>query len=61
MTSPLINNSAHIERETLRRVSLPKNKYNFPLHNHVEALTGEPSDRTVYDVGEEPKLVKQHD
>lgn len=32
-----------------------KNKYNVAMHMQTEELTGEPNDRTSYDVGEEPE------
>lgn len=32
-----------------------KYKYNFGMNDLVESLTGIPSDRTAYDVGEEPE------
>lgn len=33
----------------------PINKYNLSLLQETEELSGEPSDRTAYDVGEEPE------
>ena len=46
-----------IQTEAINKANLPKNKYNFPLHQHVEELTGISSDRTSYDVGTEQELL----
>jgi hypothetical protein len=42
-----------IMRHAINKSNRPINKYNFPLHQNTEALTGEQSDRTAYDVGSE--------
>ncbi len=52
----MINNQAEIQRNLIRKAALPKNKFNFPLHNHVESMADEVSDRTAADIGMEMEL-----
>lgn len=49
----MINRTKIIQEQEIARANLSKNKYNFPMLHNTEVLTGEPSDRTAYDVGTE--------
>lgn len=51
----------HIMNQAIARSNKPLNKYNTAMHMDTEALTGEPSDRTAYDVGTEMELKHKHD
>ena len=44
-----------IIRHAIQRSNKPLNKYNESMHQNTEAITGEPNDRTAYDVGNEPE------
>ncbi len=45
-----------IIRGAINRSNRPLNKYNESIHQNTEALSGEPNDRTAYDVGTEREL-----
>jgi hypothetical protein len=45
----------------IKKGGLDKYKYNFSVHNQVESITGEPSDRSPYDVGSEMESKINHD
>lgn len=51
-----MNNQLHIQNQAIKRSNRPLNKYNTSIHQNTEALTGEPNDRTAYDVGIEPEV-----
>jgi hypothetical protein len=55
MNSALINNSRSIIRKAIEKANRSNMKYNMAHSMHVEELTGEPNDRTPYDVGTEPE------
>jgi hypothetical protein len=42
--------------QAINRSNKPLNKYNTALHMDTEELSGEPNDRTGYDVGVEMEL-----
>ena len=50
-----------IQNKAVERSNRPLNKYNTAMHMDTEELTGEPSDRTAYDVGTEPVLKQEHE
>jgi hypothetical protein len=52
-----MNNSKTIIRQAVERSNRPANKYNTALHMSTEELSGEPNDRTAYDVGTEQELL----
>lgn len=51
-----MNNSKSIIRKALEKGADPMNKYNFPLHQHIEELTGQVSDREASDTGIEMEI-----
>lgn len=56
-----MNNSKRIQREAIAKSGLPKNKYNFSMHNDTEHLTGEPSDVQESDAGMEPEVLTNNE
>lgn len=56
-----MNNEKKIQREMIERANLPKNKFNFPLHQQMEQWVGEPSDRTAEDIGIEREFNNNHE
>lgn len=48
----MLNNARKIISSWIAKAN--KLKYNFSFNQMVENASGEPSDRTAYDVGEEP-------
>ena len=51
----MMNNSREIMRNALARANKALNKYNESMHHDVEVLTGEVSDRTCADAGNDPE------
>lgn len=49
---------AQIALKAILRSNKPLSKYNTAMHMSTEELTGEPSDRTAYDVGTEMEPLK---
>lgn len=49
--------SITIQKRAIERSNRPLNKYNTAMHMDTEELTGEPNDRTSYDVGTEQELL----
>jgi hypothetical protein len=50
-----MNNAKQIIRQAIERSNRPLNKYNTAMHMDTEEMTGQPNDRTAYDVGTEPE------
>lgn len=52
-----MNNALSIIRQALEKANKPNMRYNVAHSMHVEELSGEPNDRTAYDVGSEIEYV----
>jgi hypothetical protein len=53
-----MNNAREIMRKAIERANRSLNKYNESMHHDTEVLTGEVSDRTGYDAGNDPEPLK---